>query len=509
MTIFGKITERRVIAIYNNLKHNAREAYDMNDYEQAALMIERAANWAYRYNFQFSDRELDMMIVQLSQKVGPKRVFTPVRGRLAFVCSRMSDNGELTRQYVQAIIDNKIPTLMLVIDTRPEDYTVLLQMIKACNNIKLQMIVPQISYLNTAKFIANEIVKFQPEWILQHFIPWEVKCLMGIALISNTPRYNINFNDHAFWLGASLLDFNIEFRSYGATISKEKRGLAARQLLHLRYYSVIDENIHYEGLPFDSTGKIVLFSGGNYYKMVDSGNTYFRVLDRILKENTNALAVIASNSRALKYNISRMSNRHRIYILPYRKDIWQLMRHIDIYYGTFPLSGGLMSMYAALASKPGLFYAPIPYRLDEVDGLLNDNTTLPYSFDNIDKLCKYACKLCSDKEYRMKEGNKIHSTAQTRKRFSSQFAELIKGEKKCCSIDCRIDYEGIFKSYINFNNIHPVGTVLFVFKCYGILSLFKFPYLATVMLSFLFKRAVNNCLYRIQYGFVFERIKNE
>ena len=43
-------------------------------------------------------------------------------------------------------------------------------------------------------------------------------------------RYQINLTDHAFWLGSQCFDKCIEFRSYGASISKEYREIQSSKI---------------------------------------------------------------------------------------------------------------------------------------------------------------------------------------------------------------------------------------------------------------------------------------
>ena len=72
-----------------------------------------------------------------------------------------------------------------------------------------------------------------------------------------------------------------------------------------------------------------------------------------------------------------MKNGERVYTSKYRKDISQLFRNCDIYYGTYPLSGGLMCQYAAAFGKPILAYAKKRVELDEVDGIVNYHNEAP------------------------------------------------------------------------------------------------------------------------------------
>lgn len=49
-------------------------------------------------------------------------------------------------------------------------------------------------------------------------------------------RYLINLQDQTFWLGGNAIDYSIEFRPFGASVSMERRGLKREQLLMLPFY---------------------------------------------------------------------------------------------------------------------------------------------------------------------------------------------------------------------------------------------------------------------------------
>jgi hypothetical protein len=105
------------------------------------------------------------------------------------------------------------------------------------------------NYVNVASQIASDIKSFSPRNILLHLAPWDVVSLMAIANISGATKFNINLTDHAYWLGATFIDYNIEFRGYGEVLSLQKRGLKQSQLIRLPYYPIASKYTTFQGFP--------------------------------------------------------------------------------------------------------------------------------------------------------------------------------------------------------------------------------------------------------------------
>ena len=76
--------------------------------------------------------------------------------------------------------------------------------------------------------------------------------------------------DHAFWLGRNAFDYCLEFRDFGANLSRQYRHIPIQKLLKQPYYPLADPTIPYGGLPFErADGDFVIFSGGTLYKTLD------------------------------------------------------------------------------------------------------------------------------------------------------------------------------------------------------------------------------------------------
>lgn len=75
--------------------------------------------------------------------------------------------------------------------------------------------------------------------------------------------------DHAFWLGRNAFDYCLEFRDFGANLSRQYRHIPIQKLLKQPYYPLADPTIPYGGPPFERADGDVIFSGGTLYKTLD------------------------------------------------------------------------------------------------------------------------------------------------------------------------------------------------------------------------------------------------
>lgn len=64
-----------------------------------------------------------------------------------------------------------------------------------------------------------------------------------------------------------------------------------------------------------------------------------------------------ADARIFREFIRNNGFQRRVFLLGSRRDIHAVFRACDIYMGTYPIGGGLMSQYAAVNGKPILAYA--------------------------------------------------------------------------------------------------------------------------------------------------------
>ena len=107
-------------------------------------------------------------------------------------------------------------------EDRKDEIPDILSLVKSYNG--------KVCYINRKnnKFV-NQIFQFvniisieNPGRLMFYTFPNDVVGVVLLNLVNNNViRYQINLTDHAFWLGADSIDKCIEFRDYGATISKK------------------------------------------------------------------------------------------------------------------------------------------------------------------------------------------------------------------------------------------------------------------------------------------------
>lgn len=472
-----KLTKEKVIDIYNYFKEKVSLEINNAHFEAAASYIEKAAAWAVLFNFKYYDIDLEREIKKISNTLNFNVSFEAIPNRLVFVCSQINDAGELVRQYARALAENSIPTRMIVIDRIP-NHAKTLKEIRGFNNIDLVMIPSNLGYIETALIIASQIADFKPSKILQHFIPDEVKALLAVSLFPNIPKFNINYTDHTFWLGASILDYNIEFRKAGGVLSKEKRCIRDDQLYILPFYPILESRKEFEGFPFKREGKVVLFSGSVPYKVFGDSDRYFKTLDRILQENDNSVAMISIKTRAIKKKVRGLTCRKKIYLVPWRRDFLEVVKNADILYNTYPMTGGLTSQTAAALKKPILSFTREKWFLADCDAFFNiEDKINGIEFTDIEKMCDYAKRLCSDEELRREEGNRVSSLLITREEFAKGVHDILTGginRKLCIQGRLEIDYKGIESFFLDYEN-ESKQYLDFLFRKEGISVYYKFP----------------------------------
>ena len=104
---------------------------------------------------------------------------------------------------------------------------------------------------------------------------------MVFSALTSSSRFLINLTDHAFWLGTCCIDYCLEFRDYGYTISLQKRKINSEKLLYQPYYPIADSS-EYLDLPFSLINNKIILTGGAFYKMYGEDDIFFNILQNLL-----------------------------------------------------------------------------------------------------------------------------------------------------------------------------------------------------------------------------------
>ena len=480
-----KFTAQDVESIYEQMVVKATKSFKKKRFFIAYRYIKAAAKWAYGFNFIFCDRRLENMIHSMgAEMIRKKCVNNNNEERFVLLDTCSEDNRGLHQQYLRAF--EKLGISYLFITLR-KDIAPLKRTIEEISSYSKGMAwhydAAEGNPYKKADIISDVIYNYSPNRIFLHLMPSDIVSLMAIDAIAGPKKYNINLTDHAFWLGASFVDYNIEFRGCGRTISLEKRGFNGSQLINLPFYPIIQKNNINDLLPARENGDVIVFTGGAPYKMVGNDNYFFKIIiDGILSISHSVKVWVAGfnvGDKLLENILEGMKNRDRIINIGVRKDINNVFEHCDVYLGTYPMGGGLMSQYAAINGKPILSFSdsntPVVFN---VDSIVNQCSEAMHSFFNIDEFLNYARQLVFDKDFRELEGNHNKTAIMSEDKFNKSFqSALLDNTPIVTWKDEVIDYDKIIKSYLDFDNEgshNNVVEIISVLKFSSLILLWKY-----------------------------------
>lgn len=441
--------EDKVRMLLLNLKKRALNLMKKCRYEDALTCVRAYGNLAYQFNQFYTDADIERLVCAYERTL-------PVAGfseeetdekRVLFYDGFGLDTRGLVLIYLQALTELGYEVIYVTV----------------WNTGKNQVEVPRIlsGGKNKTYYLKNNYSR--TKYISQLVRIFEIH-RPGSAFFYTTPddvegetafyhykgivkRFQINLTDHAFWLGTPAFDYCLEFRDYGAYLTSRYRGISKEKIRMLPYYPWIDYNLEFAGFPFDRENKIVIFSGGALYKTIDKDMTYYHMADKILERNPNVTFLYAGDGdkRGLEWLMERYSGR--VYRIDERKDLFQIMKHSDIYLSTYPMTGGLMGQYAAMAGIPPLTL--INKGTFDARGCLMDEEKSGVLFDSPDLLIKEVEHLISDKVYYNAKCKQIYSSVISKEYFTDSVRDLLSKNHTSFFIDFKeVDTRQFRKTYI-------------------------------------------------------------
>ena len=443
--------------IYRKLTTKAARLLSHKNYLQSLHYIKCAARWAYELNFLYADRDLERILIDITdESITKVNITSPSPDRFVLLETHGMDNRGLTQQYIRAFISMGVEFLYISIDCKRNKCTDILNELQEYKKATVVLYDSSIDEIEKTKQIISKIEGYKPSKLFLHIMPWDTTSLMVAHSLQGVTKYNINLTDHAFWLGVSILDYNIEFRSYGQTVSIEKRGLKKSQLLCLPYYPVLSkDSVDFLGFPKEVEGKTILFTGGAYYKMFGQDGKFFTIIDQLLDQNNDSVVLVAGDGdrNTMDKLLSKLRNRNRVYLIGNRCDINEVFKACDIYIDTYPISGGLMAQYASLNSKPILAYSDFTTFSSDQHNMLKVMGNAVCGYNNIDDFLSYSKKLLYDLKYRSSEGIKNMNLVPSVEDFNDTFRKIVKTHENKYTWDrLSIDYDTMSSVYLNVEN---------------------------------------------------------
>ena len=148
----------------------------------------------------------------------------------------------------------------------------------------------------------------------------------------------------------------------------------------------------------------------------------------------------------------------RVFMLGYRSDIVELYKHVDLYIGTFPMGGGLMSQIAASQELPVVQYASNGLSMCLGEFFLPNKYLRKFVFVDDEKGFYDEVKfLIENKEIRSKQGKEMKKSVISKEEFNKQLYILIHEkrdsfEREIYHVDCERLKDNQFELENNCHN---------------------------------------------------------
>lgn len=435
--------EKKVNDILEKLKKIIDKSLLNSNYDTALAGIIASANIKYFWNQEYTDEYLEEQIKKLS------RNFLKISGEnsnwILFYDGFGLDTRGLAIIYLKALVDLGYSILYITVyegKKRQVEIDKVLSKSKNFRKVYLHSLDPS----DKIREFLDATGRYKPRNAFLYTTPGDVSGIIAFECMSNITRYQINLTDHAFWLGKYAFDYCIEFREYGAIVSRDYRNIESKKIKLLPYYPYINYDEEYMGLPFDRKDNKVIFSGGSLYKTIDKYGTYYDIIRTLLAKRDNVVFLYAGggDDRYLRNLQSEFQNR--VYHIEERKDLYQLLCNIDVYLNTYPVIGGLMMQYAAIAGKPPITL----YSGDDSDGILINQDNINVLFDTKEEVVNEVLRLLDDVKYKNERADDIKRSVISSSDFTANLKSLLSIQRTNFNIDYKhIDTKEFIAEYIN------------------------------------------------------------
>ena len=404
--------------VKRRLERIGSQAAERKDTELMLEIIRVRGELGYWLNAEYEDDAAERLLLHLKGKSLPHQ---KEDARILFYDGFGFDTRGLALIYLKALKKNGYQLLYVTAAENAEAQPQIMALLKE----------DQIVF-STPMTLAERLAWLRKLFIQEPFstaffytTPWDAAGAAAFQeLEGSCRRFQIDLTDHTLWIGTRAFDYCIEFREYGASNAVYGRGIPKEKLVELPYYPEIDRESPFQGFPFDPKGKKVIFSGGALHKTMDPAGTFYRIIDHLVTAHEDTIFLYAGWGDASKIREAEAKYPGRVYYVEERPDVYQLLRHADLYLNTYPVSGALMLQFAAEAGR-------VPVTLkhpwdDDPEGILIQQERLGETFTDFDACCAELDKLLTDDGYRREKEALLPGMVISEEDFTTRLDCLIR-----------------------------------------------------------------------------------
>lgn len=441
--------EERIVGKYiREFNERAQKAVTQNAVNKAYTAIRISAEIQYQWNQSYTDDSLEDCIKELVSRKQSVITDYITRGNVVLFYDGFGlDTRGLALIYLKALCDLNY-AVVYVVPEKARNQQPEIHKVTAGKDITFHYLQNAAGDEMTTELL-HVFSKYQPHTAFFYTHPADVEACVAFGFMAGkVRRYQINLTDHAFWLGKNAFDYCIEFREYGACVSAKYRQIPQEQLRLMHYYPYFDKNIPFAGLPFETEGRPILFSGGSLYKTYDDKGTYYAIVAEILQRHRELLFVYAGTGDKSGLNALQAKFLGRVFVMAERKDLYAVMQHVTLYLNTYPMIGGLMTQYAAIAGKLPLTLFNCPE--NSLDGLLLNHENMQLEFQHKDDVIAEMDRLLVDESYRQQAEARLADSVINEEKFRQELGRLLKvGENKFTFTVHDVDTSAFRQQYIH------------------------------------------------------------
>ena len=476
-----KATKKDITRGLSAIKEKAKRCFQNGDIKAAMNLVDAYSSIAGQFNLNYADYDVEALIKVIAENVIQRAENYSANPDKWILYDDFCTTYVLGLQWLDSMASSGKHIIYITtrdIQAESRHKNILDRVAKYCNVETI--IIPQGDRIKRAQELYFSITQSNASKLILHkYATTSPIDLVLPVLPAQIEKYVINLSDQTFWLGVSSIDYCLEFRPFGASVSLQRRGLNKEQLLMVPFYTADDQN-SFVGFPAECTkDKVIIFSGGDYYKTLDDAHTYWTLVKEILERYPQVVFLFATknipegDSEIKRFILDNQFEGRFIYI-QFRPDIYQVFAHCDIYMGTCPTSGSLMSQLAAINGKPILQYYAPGTPDDETEQAICINDSFQISYQDKDSFLQEADRLINDIGYRDQRGQRLKTAMMQHRQFNQLVVQTLVTNKTQIPIcDHRIDFTELDDRWFYLEKAGYINTIPFIYSILGAKDCFR------------------------------------
>ncbi len=416
---------KNVDLFIEKLKYEMTHKKKSEQYEQILFMASMYSDICYLYNQFYTDKDIETLLLEIKDNILENSRYKPnsnvvlfydgfgldLRGWAVSYVKALSKLGYYVVYVAPSQSENNIPHI--ISELNPSSSCVI-------------YIDHDITFVDRAGKINSLFSKYAPGTAFFYTTPNDVSAAIAFSNNPATTRIQVDLTDHAFWIGVNSFDIILECREMGASIAHFYRGIPLNKIQKLDCAPYINIAESYEPLPLDIEKEKYIFTGGALYKTLgDTELLYYKTIRHILENFVDIKFLYAGEGDCSELNKLQAEYPGRVFYVHERPDFFRILCNCTLYINSYPMFGGLMMRYAALAGK-------IPVTLkhnNDSDGLLINQEKLGVEFEDYDDYISEIDLLLSNEAYRTQKEKCMKNTVIDEETFNKNLDKLIKEHK--------------------------------------------------------------------------------